>query len=265
MAQRIAPNRQFLFPLILALAGLSACREGGATSGAAPGPAIETRGKSAKTSDPFSARRRDMVAHQLRDRGIADARVLEAMARVPRHLFVPDQYVNLAYEDSPLPIGLGQTISQPYIVAFMTEQGYPQAGFRALEVGTGSGYQAAVLSRLVQDVYTIELLAELGNDAAARLRQLGFRNVHCRIGDGYQGWPEAAPFDLILVTAAPESVPAELVRQLRPGGRMIIPVGLRGEIQSLIRIEKDSSGGVRHENLLPVRFVPLVRGGSPRH
>ena len=209
-------------------------------------------------ADPLSRARQEMVDSQLRRRGISDQRVLEVMARVPRHRFVPADVADLAYGDSPLPIGLGQTISQPYIVAYMTEQARLQPGDRVLEIGTGSGYQAAILAELVKEVYTIELLGELGRRAAATLESLGLANVHCRIGNGYDGWPEAAPFDAILVTAAPEDVPPKLVEQLRPGGRMVLPVGLQGAIQSLVRLVKEPDGRIRRESLLPVRFVPMV-------
>jgi len=209
-------------------------------------------------ADPYTQARREMVTRQLRGREIRDARVLEVMGRVPRHRFVPPGLADLAYDDSPLPIGLDQTISQPYIVAFMTEQARLRPGDRVLEIGTGSGYQAAVLAELVREVYTIELLGELGRRASATLAELGYANVHGRIGNGYEGWPEAAPFDAILVTAAPESVPPKLVEQLRPGGRMVLPVGLPGSIQSLIRLVKEPDGRIRRESLLPVRFVPMV-------
>jgi protein-L-isoaspartate(D-aspartate) O-methyltransferase len=201
-----------------------------------------------------------MIAEQLAGRDIRDARVLRAMREVPRHLFVPVALEARAYEDRPLPIGSDQTISQPYIVALMTELARPAASDRALEVGTGSGYQAAVLSRLVAQVYTIELLDELAREAAARLRTLGYTNVMTRTGDGYAGWPDAAPFDVILVTAAPTHVPQPLVDQLKPGGRMVIPVGSVFEVQQLRLIEKDSTGRMSERTIAPVRFVPLRRG-----
>jgi protein-L-isoaspartate(D-aspartate) O-methyltransferase len=182
------------------------------------------------------------------------------MSTVPRHAFVPADYRSLAYEDRPLPIGSGQTISQPYIVALMTELIDPEPGDRILEVGTGSGYQAAVAGEVVAEVYSIELLPELAISAAERLQRLGVENVTVRAGDGYLGWPEHAPFDGILVTAGADHVPEPLVEQLAPGARMVIPVGEGGPDQVLKVIEKRPDGGVEIEDVLPVRFVPLRRG-----
>jgi protein-L-isoaspartate(D-aspartate) O-methyltransferase len=222
----------------------------------------------AQDEERFRALRERMVREQIASpRGwgapeIRDARVLEAMRRVPRHRFVPPEMVSHAYEDRPLPIGLGQTISQPYIVAKMTELARPQPQHRALEIGTGSGYQAAVLSLVVKEVYTIELLEPLGRDAAARLKQLGYNNVDVRVGDGYAGWPEKAPFDLILVTAAPEQIPMALVEQLRPGGRMVIPVGpnWRGQILQVVLKGTRGPRDFKVEEQMPVSFVPMVPG-----
>ena len=191
---------------------------------------------------------------------VRDGRVLQAMREVPRHLFVPPEMVPHAYEDRPLPIGHGQTISQPYIVAKMTELVKPKQTDRALEIGTGSGYQAAVLAKLVAQVYTIEIVEPLGREAAARLRAMGYRNVEARIGDGYQGWPDQAPFDIVLVTAAPPEIPQKLVEQLKPGGRMVLPVGGRFETQWLVLITKDEKGKVRQREVMPVAFVPMVPG-----
>ena len=199
--------------------------------------------------------RERMVEDQIIARGIRDSRVLDALRQVPRHRFVPLDMREFAYEDTPLPIGLGQTISQPYIVAFMTEALELKPQDRVLEIGTGSGYQAAVLSLLVREVYSLEIVEQLGKEAEARLKQLGYANVHVRIGDGYRGWPEAGPFDAIIVTAAPEDVPPALLEQLRAGGRMVVPVG--SYVQNLIRIRRTPKG-VERENLLPVRFVPMV-------
>ncbi len=207
----------------------------------------------------FDALREAMVRDQIEARGITHPRVLAAMRHVPRHLFVPEAYRRQAYEDHPLPIGLGQTISQPYIVAFMTEAAAPDAQDRVLEIGTGSGYQAAVLAEIVSEVYTIEILPELADQARERLSRLGYENVWVKTGDGYLGWPEHAPFDAIIVTAAPEQVPAPLIDQLAPAGRMVIPVGPRGDVQSLRLIEKAEDGTISERELLPVRFVPLVR------
>lgn len=192
---------------------------------------------------------------------VRDARVLDAMRKVPRHLFVPLEYVPEAYDDHPLPIGHGQTISQPYIVARMTELAQPKKADRALEIGTGSGYQAAVLAELVAEVYTIEIVEPLGLEAKERLRALGYRNVAVRIGDGYAGWPEKAPFDIILVTAAAPHIPPPLLEQLKPGGRMVIPVGEVGWVQTLMLITKGDKGprDIRTREIIPVQFVPLTR------
>jgi len=207
----------------------------------------------------YEAERRRMVAEQIESRGVGDRRVLSALREVPRHLFVPLSQRAHAYADRPVPIGYGQTISQPYIVALMTELARPEPDDRALEVGTGSGYQAAILSRLVREVYTIEIVEPLGREAGRRLQGLGLSNISVRVGDGYGGWPEAAPFDIILVTAAPEQVPPQLLEQLKPGGRMVIPVGAISDVQSLQLIRKDSEGRIESRSVLPVRFVPLTR------
>lgn len=198
-----------------------------------------------------------MIERQLRARGISDPQVLRSMATVPREKFVPKELRNNAYDDGPLPIGYGQTISQPYIVALMTEQLQPKPNQRVLEIGTGSGYQAAVLSELVAEVYTIEIVRPLAQRAEALLRELGYKNVHVKAGDGYKGWPEHAPFDAIIVTAAPDHVPPPLVEQLKEGGRMVIPVGKSGW-QDLYLLEK-RDGQVKQTSVIPVRFVPLTR------
>jgi protein-L-isoaspartate(D-aspartate) O-methyltransferase len=214
----------------------------------------------AATEDPeYAGERERMVGRQLKARGIADPRVLDAMRKVPRHRFVPAAQRGEAYTDAPLPIGQGQTISQPYIVALMTELARPRPDDVALEIGTGSGYQAAVLAEVVSHVYTIELESSLSERAAATLRELGHRNVSVRTGDGYAGWPEHAPFDVILVTAAPDHVPQPLLDQLRPGGRLIVPVGPTLAVQELRVIEKDAAGHVSTRSVSPVRFVPLRR------
>ncbi len=198
-----------------------------------------------------------MVQQQLKARGIKDERVLTTMAKVPREEFVPADARVDAYEDGPLPIGYDQTISQPYIVAFMTEQLRLKPSDRLLEIGSGSGYQAAVLAELVADVYTIEIVEPLAKTAEATLQRLGYKNVHLRVGDGYQGWPEEAPFDAIIVTCAPDKVPQPLVDQLKDGGRMVIPVGERFA-QQLYLLEK-KNGQLKESATLPVRFVPMVR------
>ncbi len=213
---------------------------------------------SAQPADPHQAARERMVAQQLKGRDITDSRVLAAMAKVPRHRFVPERFVSLAYGDHPLPIGSGQTISQPYIVALMSQWAELNPGDKVLEVGTGSGYQAAVLAELTEEVFSIELLPELAQTAAARLADLGYRQVQIRCGDGYQGWPEKAPFAAILVTAAAPQVPPALAAQLQEGGRLIIPLGLPGGAQIMIRFRK-VQGELTEEASIPVRFVPLVQ------
>ena len=211
------------------------------------------------TTDPADRWRNNrmlMVDEQLRVRGITDARVLDAMARVPRHLFVPDHSRDEAYGDYPLPIGHGQTISQPYIVAFMTQALDVGPGDRVLEIGTGSGYQAAVLARLAKEVYTIEIVAPLAERARETLSGLGYGNVHVRTGNGYLGWPEHAPYDRIMVTAAPDEVPPALLQQLKVGGLMAIPVGTTYQE---LRILRRTATGTETLHTLPVRFVPMVK------
>lgn len=203
--------------------------------------------------------RADMVREQIASRDVRDPKVLAALGKVPRHLFVQAGERHFAYRDTPLPIGHGQTISQPYIVALMTELVRPDASDRVLEVGTGSGYQAAVLAEIVKHVYTIELEADLARSAERLLSSLEYKNVTVRAGDGYAGWPEEAPFDIIVVTAAPDHIPQPLLDQLKPGGRMIIPVGLKFATQQLRLIEKDAEGKLQTKNITPVRFVPLRR------
>ena len=187
-----------------------------------------------------------------------DPKVMDAMRKVPRHEFVPRQVRDIAYENRPLPIGYGQTISQPYIVALMTDLLEPKPQQKVLEVGTGSGYQAAILAQLVAEVYTIEIIEPLGNEARERLKRLNYRNVHVRIGDGYYGWKEHGPFDGIVVTAAASHIPPPLIQQLKPGGRMVIPVGSRFMVQQLVLVEKDAKGKLTTRQILPVRFVPLT-------
>lgn len=208
-------------------------------------------------SDPMKVARLRMVRDQIEARGVRDPRVLEAMRSVERHLFVPEREKARAYNDTPLPIGYGQTISQPYIVAYMCEALELTGNEKVLEIGTGSGYHAAVLSLLAKEVFTIEILEPLAKEAQRRLESLGFTNVKVRCADGYKGWPEEAPFDAIVVTAAPPEIPQELVNQLKIGGRMVVPVG--EGIQELVRVTKEEKG-VRTERLLPVRFVPMVPG-----
>lgn len=211
--------------------------------------------------DKYAALRNKMVDTQIKGRGISDASVLEAMRKVPRHLFVSPEYKDDAYGDYPLPINQGQTISQPYIVAYMTEIVKPSKEKKALEIGTGSGYQAAVLAETTHTVFTIELIPELAQEAAAILKKLDYRNVFVRAGDGYNGWPEHAPFDIIVVTAAADKIPEPLIDQLADGGRMVIPVGRPGATQELKLVTK-KKGKVEISRLMYVRFVPFKRSGT---
>ena len=224
----------------------------------AQGPACSAETPGPCDQEIFGRERQLMVEKQVRARGVRNPRVLKAMSTVGRHCFVPEVFVGNAYEDHPLPIGKGQTISQPYIVALMTELLDLKASDRVLEIGTGSGYQAAVLATLVKEVYSIEIIPSLGEEAAARLKALGYGNVTTRIGDGYQGWVEKGPFDAIMVTAAAKEIPPPLVEQLKPGGRMCLPLGTSSLVQRLTMVEKDREGSVSTREVLPVRFVPLV-------
>jgi len=208
-------------------------------------------------ADKMTEKRLLMVERQIRNRGVKDARVLKALEETPRHLFVPKGAANQAYDDHPLFIGHGQTISQPYIVALMSEVLELEPDDRVLEIGTGSGYQAAILSVLVNEVYSIEIVEELGTSARDRLAELGYDNVAVKIGDGYLGWPEKAPFDAVIVTAAPETVPEALVEQLAEGGRMVLPVGSMHQELILLR-KKD--GKITRQYITAVRFVPMVHG-----
>ena len=209
--------------------------------------------------DTFEIERRHMVETQIEERGIGDSKVLDAMLKVKRHLFVPEGSEAFAYNDYPLSIGYGQTISQPYIVAYMTEAAGLKPTDRVLEIGTGSGYQAAVLAEIVKEVFSIEIIEPLAEEARTRLLRLGYTNVKVKWGDGYKGWPEYAPFDAIIVTAAPPAIPEELVKQLKTGGRMVVPIG--SIFQELYLITRTGEGFERRA-LLPVRFVPMVEGGE---
>jgi protein-L-isoaspartate(D-aspartate) O-methyltransferase len=214
-------------------------------------------GEAVWAQDAQTSAREAMVKDQLAARGIRDPRVLEAMTEVPRHEFVPQAVRSLAYADGPLPIGQGQTISQPFIVAFMTEVLELSKDDTVLEVGTGSGYQAAILGKIAKEVYTIEIVPALAESAQKLLEKLRFENVHVRQGDGYLGWPEKAPFDAIIVTCAPDHVPEPLVNQLKEGGRLVIPVGEQGGVQQLVLLRK-KDGKILQENKLDVRFVPMT-------
>lgn len=200
-----------------------------------------------------------MVRTQIAARDVTDPATLRAMRTVPRHRFVPESWLDAAYDDRPLPIGYGQTISQPYIVAYMTELVRPKRGQRVLEIGTGSGYQAAVLAEIVDSVFTIEIITELANEATARLKNLGYKNILVRNADGYYGWQEKGPFDAIVVTAAAEHIPPPLIEQLKDGGLMVIPVGTPFLVQMLTLVEKRGRDYTTR-SLIPVRFVPLTRG-----
>ena len=228
---------------------------------------LATAGTYAAAASDFASERRRMMeqiatlARQTSDetgRPAFDARVMTVMSTVPRHEFVPADQVDVAYANRPVPIGHGQTISQPYIVALMTELAKAEPGHKVLEVGTGSGYQAAVMSQLARAVYTIEIIEPLGLQAMQRLQKQGYGNVQVRTGDGYHGWEEHAPYDAILVTAAASHVPPPLIRQLKPGGRMVIPVGAAFMVQQLMLIEKNADGTVSTRQILPVAFVPLT-------
>ncbi len=222
-----------------------------------PAAAVEAT----ETADPYLQRRLAMVEETIVARGVSDPDVLRVMRTVPRHRFVPPEYLDQAYEDHPLPIGYGQTISQPYIVAWMTELLDLKPGEKVLEIGTGSGYQAAVLAELgYVDVYSIEIIPELAEQAAKRLRELGYTEVHLKQGDGYYGWEEYAPFDAIIVMAAPDHLPRPLVQQLKEGGRLVIPIGPPGGYQTLWRFVKEPDG-LRAYNLGGVAFVPLTGEG----
>lgn len=208
--------------------------------------------------DPFQTSRERMVREQIAARGVSDPRVLAAMRAVPRHLFVAPQWRPMAYADQPLPIGQGQTISQPYIVAYMTAALRLGPADKVLEIGTGSGYQAAVLAHVTDQVFSIEVQAELAEQAKKRLADLGYGKIHLLTGDGYKGWPRHAPFRAIIVTCAPDKIPKALIEQLALGGRMVIPVGPAGAIQKLVLVQKDAQGGLSATDLMLVRFVPMV-------
>jgi protein-L-isoaspartate(D-aspartate) O-methyltransferase len=212
----------------------------------------------AQQEDQFASLRKDMVNDQIVSRGIRNQLTINAMLKVPRHLFVPQQYISHAYDDNPLPIGHEQTISQPFIVAYMTELAQPAKRKKVLEIGTGSGYQAAVLAELVDSVYTIEIIPELAKEAATRLSKLGYRNVVTKTGDGYEGWKEHSPFDVIIVTAADDHIPQPLLDQLAEKGRLIMPVGSPSSAQQIVlAVKKD--GRIQRSKLAMVRFVPLLR------
>lgn len=212
-----------------------------------------------QNTDSYENQRKIMVEDQIKRRGVKDVGVLKAVQKVEREKFVPEKYRDLAYSDNPLPIGHQQTISQPYIVAYMTEHLQISKSHNVLEIGTGSGYQAAILAELAHHVFTIEIIPELAESAEKVLMELGYENITVRTGDGYKGWPEEAPFDRIMVTAAPNEIPEKLVEQLAPNGRMILPVGGSIFAQYLWLVQKDKEGIVTKEKILAVRFVPMVK------
>jgi len=209
-----------------------------------------------KERTDFYILRKKMIETQIEARGIKDKRVLEAMLKVERHKFVPESQKPFAYEDRPLPIGYGQTISQPYIVALMTELLELKGEEKVLEIGTGSGYQAAILAELAKEVYTIEIIEGLAKEAQKRLADLGYKNIKVKIGDGYLGWPEVSPFDAIVVTCAPEEIPPALIEQLKEGGKMVIPVG---EFFQELKLVSKKEGKILIKNIIPVSFVPMIR------
>jgi protein-L-isoaspartate(D-aspartate) O-methyltransferase len=234
---------------------------GGCSTNWFSGTQKEQRHSTASNAGEHAQLRERMVREQLQARDITDARVLAAMLKVPRHEFVPADLVQSAYDDNALPLKLGQTISQPYIVAYMTQALELKGTERVLEIGTGSGYQAAILAEIASEVYTIEILPQLQAQAISTLTRLGYRNIHFRTGDGYMGWPEHAPFDRIIVTAAPEEVPEPLIDQLKEGGRLVIPVGTIS--QELMVCIKDKKG-ITRRNTIPVRFVPMTGKAQQR-
>ena len=253
-------DRWLLLILSLLLLTCSACAA--STAGTPDGiPSDATPETAGPASDPFLEERLALVERTMRQRGIEDEHVLAVMETVPRHEFVPADYVDRAYRDHPLPIGHGQTISQPYIVALMTELLGLQPGDKVLEIGTGSGYQAAILAELVDEVWTIEIIPELADQAAQRFERLGYDNIHTRTADGYYGWIEEAPFDAIIVTAAPDHIPQPLLDQLTDEGRLVVPVGPPGGYQSLWQLVREGDD-VKAFNLGGVQFVPLVGGGQ---
>jgi protein-L-isoaspartate(D-aspartate) O-methyltransferase len=246
-------SRIALSGLVIAL--IAAC--GGNMETTSPPSTATSPAAATPAADPYASARDAMVSEQIAARGVRDAAVLEAMRRVPRDRFVLPEHLGAAYEDHPLPIGHGQTISQPYIVALMTEALAVKPGDRVLEVGTGSGYQAAILAALGTEVYTVEIIPELAEQAATRLRQLGYVNATARQADGYFGWEEHAPYDAIIVTAAPDHLPQPLTTQLVEGGRLVIPIGPQGAVQTLWRFVKQG-GELNATNLGGVLFVPLT-------
>jgi protein-L-isoaspartate(D-aspartate) O-methyltransferase len=258
---RRRPRGSLALGTALLVAAGESCRR---PTEAGDGTSAQESGQEAASNEAGNRERAEMITEQLAARGISDPAVLAAMGAVPRHRFVPSDLASQAYRDRPLPIGYGQTISQPYVVAFMTEAAGVEPGDRVLEVGTGSGYQAAVLAEIVGELWTIEISEPLAARAERDLSAAGYEQVHVRAGDGYRGWPEEAPFDTILVTAAPDHVPEPLLEQLAEGGTLVIPVGSQGFAgQEILRITRTADGYAR-ESLLPVRFVPMTGEAEER-
>ena len=212
----------------------------------------------AQDANEYSGLRKIMIKDQIISRGIKNTLVIKVMSEIPRHLFIDKSKWSLAYSDQPVPIGYGQTISQPYIVAYMTELLQAESHHKILEIGTGSGYQAGILSKIAQQVYTIEIIPELSEIAFSNFKKLGYNNIVTKVGDGYKGWPENAPFDRIILTAAPEEIPMALIEQLKPDGKMVLPLGPRWMHQELLVLSKNSSGEITREKTIPVRFVPMI-------
>ncbi len=215
----------------------------------------------AQIEEDYKMDRTAMVIEQLKSRGISHKETLKAMEKVPRHLFIPEGYLERAYDDNPLPIGYGQTISQPFMVAYMTEVIKPNSSFKVLEIGTGSGYQAAILAEIVDSVFSVEIIPELANDAKKLLNKLKYNNIYIKSGDGYYGWKEHAPYDAIIVTAAATYIPPPLIKQLKPEGIMIIPVGHPYQVQQLVMVKKKGDK-VKTNTLFPVKFVPFMRSNE---
>ncbi len=245
--------------LLTALAGCTSQPAQGPSLEAPAGIATQTAAAASQLEQAYEQQRLDLVEHGVKDWGVEDEAVLDVLRRVPRHEFVPENVLSMAYENHPLPIGYGQTISQPYIVGLMTESIQVGKGDTVLEIGSGSGYQAAVLAELVDQVYTMEIIPQLAERAEATLERLGYTNISVRNADGYNGWPEHAPYDAIMVTAAPDHVPQPLVQQLKVGGRMVIPVGPVAGAQTLWLIRRTSETEVSSRGLGAVAFVPLTR------
>ena len=262
-------NRSLLLVVVTGLVSIAACQNNGIREDSAPetpvaqGTPIPSPKPSQEVvakprTDEYAAERAEMVALQIEARGVKDARVLAAMHSVPRHWFVPGSLHHIAYSDRPLPIGEKQTISQPYIVALMTEALRLTPSSRVLEIGTGSGYQAAVLSEITPHVFTIEIVEPLARQAIGTFGERGYTTIRARIGDGYDGWPEQSPFDAIIVTCAPDQIPPKLIEQLKPGGRICIPVGSEFAVQRLVVVTKTDTGALKQKELIPVRFVPMT-------